>query len=124
MRSYVALLLFITIKVWVWKTFNGNFWLYSGRNIPGQAHVCEIGQERDNGIWKWVLPYAEPCDCINVWFGGVNTKTPIRPFKPLYKSKLLVSTDVGKIRHHYGLQGKGKKKGIIFDTLLTLIWNI
>ena len=32
----------------------------------------------------------------------------MRPFKPLYVSKPLVSTDVGTIRQHYGLQCKGK----------------
>ena len=40
----------------------------------------------------------------------MNTRTPIRPFKPTYVSKPLVSTDVAKIRQHYGLQCKGKSE--------------
>ena len=73
--------------------------------------MCEVGQEKDgNGIWKWVLPYAEPCDCTSVKLGGMITKTPIRPFKPLYVSKPLVSNDVARIRQHYGLQCIGKTK--------------
>ena len=71
--------------------------------------MCEVGQEKDgNGIW--VLPYAEPCDCTSVKLGGMSTKTPIRPFKPLYVSKPLVSNDVARIRQHYGLQCNGKTK--------------
>ena len=73
--------------------------------------MCEVGQEKDeNGIWKWVLPYANPCACTSVRFGGINTRTPIRPFKPTYASKPLVSTDAAKIRQHYRLHCKGKKE--------------
>ena len=71
--------------------------------------MCEVGKEKgENGIWKWVLPYAEACECTSVKLGGTNTMTPIRPFKPLYVSKPLVSNDVAKIRQHYGLQCNGK----------------
>ena len=38
----------------------------------------------------------------------MNTQTPIRSFKPTYVSKPLVSTDIAKIRKHYGLQCTGK----------------
>ena len=75
--------------------------------------MCEIGQEKDeNDIWKWVLPYANPCTCTSVRLGGMNTRTPIRPFKPLYVTKPLVSTDVARIRQFYGLQCKRKKEKI------------
>ena len=83
--------------------------LISGHNIQVRAHICEVGKEKDQrGIWKWVLPYAEPCKCTSVRMGGMNTRTPIRPFKPTYVSKPLASTDVAKIRKHYRLQCSGK----------------
>ena len=80
-----------------------------GRNIHVRAHICEVGQEKnEQDIWKWVLPYARPCGCTSVRLGGMNTRTPIRPFKPLYVSKPLASTDVAKIRDHYGIRCKGE----------------
>ena len=84
--------------------------LISGCNIYVRAHICEVGQEKnERGIWKWVLPYAEPCKCTSVRMGGMNTQTPIRPFRPTYVSKPLVSSKIAKIRKHYGLQCSGKK---------------
>ena len=77
--------------------------------------MCEVGQEKnEHGIWKWVLPYAKPCDCTSIRLGGTNTRTPIRPFKPLYVSKPLVSTNVAMIRQHYGLRCKGKNDAFFF----------
>ena len=77
--------------------------------------MCEVGQERDEtGIWKWVLPYAEPCDCTSVRFGGMNTRTPMRPFKPTFADKPLVSTNIAKIRQHYDLHCKHAIKGYYF----------
>ena len=42
--------------------------------------------------------------------GGVNTWTPIRPFKPVYVKSPLLSNDVAKIRKHYNL--KCEKEGM------------
>ena len=91
-------------------------YLISGRNIHVRAHICEVGQEKnERGIWKWVLPYAEPCKCTSVRLGGMNTRTPIRLFKPTYVSKPLVSTDIAKIRKHYGLQCTGKENANVYQ---------
>ena len=93
--------------------------LISGRNFQVRAHICEVGQEKDDrGIWKWVLPYSEPCKCTSVRMGGMNTRTPIRPFKPTYVSKPLVSSDIAKIRKHYKLQCSGKNKSYIYLFLI------
>ena len=76
-----------------------------------RAHVCEVGRERDeNGVWKGVLPNANLCDCTGVRLGGINTRTPIRPFKPLDVTKPHVSTNFAKIRPFYELQCNGKKE--------------
>ena len=94
--------------------------LISGRNIYVRAHICEVGQEKnERGILKWILPYAEPCKCTSVRMGGMNTRTPIRPFKPTYVSKPLVSSNIAKIRKHYGLQCSGKR-----DKHMSLFHNI
>ena len=86
-----------------------HLFFYLGRIIHVRAHACEVGQEQDEkGIWKWVLPHAKPCDCTIVRLGGMNTRTPIRPFKPSYANTPLVFTDITKIKRHYGLQCKGK----------------
>ena len=57
---------------------------------------------------------AKPCDCTSVNLRGMNTRTPIRPFKPLYVSKPLISTDVAKISQHYGLRCKGENDAFSF----------
>ena len=54
-------------------------------------------------VWRWVLPYQHPCSCTSVIMGGVNTWTPIRPFKPIYVNTPLLSDDIDKIRAHYGI---------------------
>ena len=72
------------------------------------AHICEVGRERDeSNTWRWVLPYQHPCECTKIIMGGVNTWTPIRPFKPTYVNTPLLSDDVDKIRKHYGLDCDG-----------------
>ena len=90
---------------------------FSGSNNYIQAHNCDVGQEKDDrGIWKWVLPYAEPCKCTSVRMGGITTQSPIRTFKKTYVSKPLVSTNVENIRKHYELRCTGendkRKKGL------------
>ena len=76
------------------------------------GHICEVGREKDEtNIWMWVLPYPDPCLCTEVIMGGMNTWTPIRPFKPVYASTPLISDDMQKIRKHYNLKcdKEGKK---------------
>ena len=84
-------------------------YLISGYNIHVLAHICEVGQEKDeHGNWKWALPNAEPCKCTSVKLGGTNNETHMRPFKPTYVNKPLVSNEIAIIRKHYGLQCTGK----------------
>ena len=51
----------------------------------------------------WVLPYPNPCACTEVIMGGMNTWTPIRPFKPTYVYSPLISNNIKKIRKHFNL---------------------
>ncbi|XP_072019705.1 lactadherin-like [Amphiura filiformis] len=71
-----------------------------------RAHPCYVGQEKDrNNVLRWVLPYAEPCRCTSVQFGGSNYLTsPKRAFALTYLDKALLSKDVTEIRRHYGIQ--------------------
>ena len=88
------------------------------------AHVCEVGQEKDErGKWKWTLPYAEPCKCTSVMLGGKNTVTHVRPLKPTYVDKPLLSNEIATIRKHYGLQCPGKNDLIIFCLLFFFIMD-
>ena len=76
--------------------------------IQVQTHICEVGREKDeNNTWMWVLPYPDPCLCTEIIMGGMNTWTPIRPFKPVYAYSPLISDDVEKIREHYKLHCEG-----------------
>ena len=82
--------------------------MHAGNLLHVGAHICEVGRERDeSSTWRWVLPYQHPCDCTEVIMGGVNTWTPIRPFKPTYVNTPLLSDDVDEIRKHYGLDCNG-----------------
>ena len=83
--------------------------------IHAEAHICEVGREKDEtNTWKWVLPYPDSCLCTEVIMGGINTRTPIRPFKPTYAFSPLLSDDIGKIREHYNLtcEEEGREIGI------------
>ena len=57
----------------------------------------------ETNVWRWVLPYKDPCSCTSVIMGGVNTWTPIRPYKPKYVDTPLLSDDIDEIRDHYGI---------------------
>ena len=58
----------------------------------------------------------------------MNTRTPIRPFKPTYVSKPLLSSSIAKIRRHYRLQcpGKNDKMNLYLpkDALSTNLWSV
>ncbi|XP_072021186.1 hyalin-like [Amphiura filiformis] len=73
--------------------------------IHVRAHqTCEVGREKnEDDDFRWVLPYKDPCQCKKVRYGGLNTFTPKRPFKPVYVEKPLVGDNVGEIRDHYDL---------------------
>ena len=80
--------------------------------IYTHGHTCEVGREKDEtNTWMWVLPYPDPCLCTKVIMGGMNTWTPMRPFKPVYAKSPLLSDDVKEIRMHYNLkcEKEGKK---------------
>ena len=81
--------------------------------IYAHGHICEVGREKDEtDTWMWVLPYPNPCLCTEIIMGGMNTWTPIRPFKPVYASTPLISDDVEKIRKHYNLKCEKQGKNI------------
>ncbi len=72
-------------------------------------YTCEVGLEHNEDYqWRWVLPYKDPCECSRIRFGGANTDTPKRPFKPVYVEEPLISDNIGEIRDHYGLNCSGK----------------
>ena len=76
----------------------------AGPFVKVRAHICELGRERDNdNIWRWVLPYHQPCKCSQIVKGGRNTKAPITPFIPTYVTRPLLSDDVDQIRRHFDL---------------------
>ena len=76
----------------------------TGSIVQVNPHICEIGQERDQyNVWKWVLPYPDPCKCTEVIMGDMNTCTHIRPFQPTYADSPLLSNDIKAIREHYQL---------------------
>ncbi|XP_072048651.1 uncharacterized protein [Amphiura filiformis] len=68
-----------------------------------EARKCHVGQEHYNHTWTWVLPYADPCRCTSVIYGGANVDTPRRTFKPVYVDKPFATSDVSKIMKHYNL---------------------
>ena len=71
--------------------------------------VCQVGQEKDGtGAWRWVLPYADPCQCKSIIYGGVNIDTPRRPFHPTYVDTPFVGNNIEEIRAHYNLKCNGK----------------
>ncbi|XP_072048493.1 coadhesin-like [Amphiura filiformis] len=74
------------------------------RVVHVRPHACEVGQEKDkDNIWRWSLPYEDPCQCTSVRFGGLNAYTPVRPFEPTYVDTPWVGDDVEKIWDHYNL---------------------
>ncbi len=80
------------------------------------AHTCDVGQEHDaDHVWRWVLPYDDPCQCTSIIRGGANPITPRRNFKPVYVDKPLFTRDVNKIRKHYDLICLSKN----FDSIVT-----
>ena len=73
-----------------------------------------MGRERNaHDEWRWVLPYPNPCECTSVIMGGMNTRTPIRPFVPVYAVIPLVAHDINLIREHYALKCEEQSKFII-----------
>ena len=58
--------------------------------------------------------------------GGVNTWTPIRPFRPTYVNSPLLSDDVDEIRAHYHLNCGGMYCHVqpLFVNRLTLCVNM
>ena len=83
-------------------------YIFTGPLLLVKSHICEVGREKDDkNVWRWVLPYEHPCDCTQIIMGGMNTRTPIRPFIPTYADSPLLSDEVGKIWQHYGLDCDG-----------------
>ena len=77
--------------------------------IHVRAHyICEVGQEKDDKNWRWVLPYKDPCKCTSIRRGGMNTHTPIRSFDPVYVDQPLLSNELKEIREHYHLDCIGE----------------
>ena len=50
--------------------------------------------------------------------GGMNTWTPIRPFKPTYVYTPLISDDVKKIREHYKLNCREEGEYVFYRPFL------
>ncbi|XP_071797803.1 uncharacterized protein [Asterias amurensis] len=65
-----------------------------------QAMICSIGQEPDaaNGNkFRWVIPVSDPCECTKIRMGGLNTRTPARPFNVTYHDTPFINDDYKKI---------------------------
>ena len=78
---------------------------FSDYFIKVNASICEVGREKnEDNVWKWVLPYPDPCVCTRVIMGGMDTWKPIRPIVPAFTETPLLSNDVNAIRAHYGLR--------------------
>ena len=70
-----------------------------------EALVCGLQRERDNYfVWRWVLPYSDPCQCSSVILGEITRNPPTRVFEPLYTTCLMFSYDVTAIRKHYEIE--------------------
>ena len=76
--------------------------LFSDIFLEVEAYICKVGREKDETqVFHWVLPCGHLCECTKILMGGMNTWTPIRPFKPTYVNSPLLSDDVDEIRTHY-----------------------
>ncbi|XP_071795674.1 uncharacterized protein [Asterias amurensis] len=66
-----------------------------------EALICTIGQERDPGSgfrYRWVIPEPDPCQCATIRVGGLNTRTPYRPFVVTYMDTFIHSDDQQEIQ--------------------------
>ena len=86
------------------------FPLILAKNVYVRARVCGIRREKDeHNNWKWALPYEEPCHCTRfVKFAGTHSCSSARSVKAFYADKPPASTDVAKVREHYGIRCNGK----------------
>ena len=80
-----------------------------------QAHVCEVGREKDEGHTnKWVLPYPDPCLCKQQIMGGMNNWKPIRPIKSTDVYTRLLPEDVNKMGTRDKLSCEENGRHILF----------
>ncbi|XP_072017521.1 uncharacterized protein [Amphiura filiformis] len=69
-----------------------------------EAHKCSVGREHDDKhVWRWALPYPDPCQCTSVIYGGANTIRPMRRFTPVYVDHPLATSNISMIMKHYNL---------------------
>ena len=90
----------------------------TGQLLQVNSNICEAGSEgNQNQEWRWILPYADRCQCSKVVMGGFNTWTPNRPFLPAYAASPLLSNNIDTIRGHYGLKCRteGKCQNCVFS---------
>ena len=73
-----------------------------------KAMSCSIGQEPDpesHNRYRWVIPVEDPCQCTQIQLGGVNTRTPCRPFNVTYYDTFLHSNNTQEIQQWLNCSG-------------------
>ena len=73
-----------------------------------KAMSCSIGQEPDpesHNRYRWLIPVEDPCQCTQIQLGGVNTRTPCRPFNVTYYDTFLLSNNTQEIQQWLNCSG-------------------